>query len=102
MTLMPTIAHDQFMPVLSEISHSLKKYGYGKTELVFTDNVHADKAELEQVFPSLLKGVTPATTKQLEVPEDWKEYTHVLSTIFQVTNFFNTITEDLMLLSWMA
>ncbi|SJL13797.1 uncharacterized protein ARMOST_17245 [Armillaria ostoyae] len=88
------------MPALSEISRSLKKYGHGETELVFTDNVRADKAELERVFPSLLKDVTPipASTKQLEIPENWQERIHILSTTFQVTNFFNTITEDLTLL----
>ncbi|PBK81020.1 hypothetical protein ARMGADRAFT_1039609 [Armillaria gallica] len=48
MTLTPTKAHDQFMPTLAEILTSLKKYGHGDMELVFTDNVHAHKPELEQ------------------------------------------------------
>ncbi len=47
MTLTPTKAHDQFMPALAEIPRSLKKYGYADVEVIFTDNVRADKAELE-------------------------------------------------------
>ncbi|KAG1737730.1 hypothetical protein EDB19DRAFT_1829328 [Suillus lakei] len=51
--------HDQYMPNLHEISESLVKFGHPEVQAVFTDNVCADKNELEQVFPSLLKDVVP-------------------------------------------
>ncbi|GBE79022.1 hypothetical protein SCP_0202190 [Sparassis crispa] len=70
----PTKAHDQFMPALSLIPHSLRKYGHTDVELVFTDNVHGDKAELERVFPSLSSQVSPVpSTSQthLALPNLW-------------------------------
>jgi len=59
MTLTATKAHNQFMPVLAGISHSLWKYGHDDIQLVFTDNPKADKPELERVLPSLSKDVVP-------------------------------------------
>ena len=47
MTLTINKAHGQCMPALAAIPKSLWKYRYSDTELVFTDNVHGDKAELE-------------------------------------------------------
>ncbi|KAL6304040.1 hypothetical protein BKA93DRAFT_749985 [Sparassis latifolia] len=70
----PTKAHDQFMPALSLIPHSLRKYGHTDVELVFTDNVHGDKVELERVFPSLSSQVSPVpSTSQthLALPDLW-------------------------------
>ena len=49
----------RIMPVLAEIPKSLALYGHGATEVIYTDNVRADKHELEQAFPSLLDNVTP-------------------------------------------
>lgn len=97
MTLTPTKAHDQFMPALSEIANALKKYGHGDIELVYTDNVHADKPELERVFPSLLWDLSPVptTTAPLVIPDKWKEHIYILSSAYQVNNFFNIIMEDL-------
>ncbi|KAK0451981.1 uncharacterized protein EV420DRAFT_1645916 [Desarmillaria tabescens] len=50
MTLTPTKAHDQFMPALSEIANSLKKYGHGKIELVnnFFNIITDDLAHLAE------------------------------------------------------
>ncbi len=61
--LTPTKAHDQFMPALAEILTSLKKYMHGDVELVFTDNIHANKPELERVFPLLTYNVSSASPK---------------------------------------
>src|SRR6266487_4754492 len=75
MTLTATKSHDQFMPALSMIPHSLHKYGHHDVELVFTDNVHGDKAELERVFPSLLSNVSPVPRSSLPVisiPSGWE------------------------------
>ncbi|TFY77147.1 hypothetical protein EWM64_g6866 [Hericium alpestre] len=66
MTLTMTKAHDQFMPTLAEIPHSLALYGHDDTEVVFTDNPKADKAELEQIIPALLHGIEPAPSSSLK------------------------------------
>ncbi len=97
MTLTPTKAHDQFMPALSEMANSLKRYGHSDVELVYTDNVRADKPELERVFPSLLRNVSPVptTTKPLVIPDNWRENIHLLTSTYQVNNFFNIVMEDL-------
>lgn len=75
MTLTSSKAHDQFMPVLAKIPDSLTMFGHVPTEVVFTDNVRADKHELEKIFPSLLKDVIPvppySTFEPLKLPECW-------------------------------
>ena len=96
MTLTPTKAHDQFMPALAKIPNSLRAFGHGDVELVFTDNVRADKAELERVFPSLLYNVSPVPSSSLphlEIPQDWGIFT--LNSTFQINNRLNSIMEDL-------
>jgi hypothetical protein len=100
MTLTPTKAHDQFMPALSVIPHSLRKYGHQDVELVFTDNVRGDKAELERVFPSLLSNVSPVPRSSLPVisiPSGW-EIEH-LRTAYQVNSWMNCLLDDLAHLS---
>lgn len=65
MTLAATKAHDQFMLALAHITQSLHQYGHQDVQLVFTDNVHGDKAALEHAFPSLLCDVHPVHTLSL-------------------------------------
>lgn len=75
MTLTSTKAHDQFMPVLYRIPQSLTMFGHCLTEVVFTDNVKADKHELQKIFPQLLKDVVPvpeySVMEPLDLPDDW-------------------------------
>jgi len=75
MMLTSTKAHDQFMPVLGCIPKSLAMSGHCPTQVVFTDNVLADKCELETIFPELLKDVVPvpeySTIEPLHLPDDW-------------------------------
>jgi len=58
MMLMPTKAHNQFMPALAQIPHSLRQYGHVDTEVIFMDVPHLDGPELEHVFPSICSGVS--------------------------------------------
>ncbi|KAI0704374.1 hypothetical protein BC835DRAFT_1317043 [Cytidiella melzeri] len=95
--LTPTKAHDQFMPVLAAIPHSLRAYGHDDVQLVFTDNPRADKPELERAIPSLTYNVHPIlppnSLVSLEVPTDWAVYD--LNTDFRIRNSLNSILEDL-------
>lgn len=87
MTLTPTKAHNQFIPVLAEIPNSLRMYGHGDVEVIFTDNVRADKHELEHAFPSLRTGVIPVCSSSLPaltLPDIWRNSTQVLRSTFQV------------------
>lgn len=96
LTLTATKAHNQFIPVLGAIPHSLRKYGHADMELMYTDNVRADKAELESAIPALLKDVSPVPSSSLEplaLLPGWEVYT--LRSTFQINNRINTIMEDL-------
>jgi len=96
MTLTATKSHDQFMPALSMIPHSLHKYGHDDVQLVFTDNVHGDKAELERVFPSLLCQVVPVPPSSLPAPTcppEWR--VEKLETPFQINSQLNSLMESL-------
>ncbi|OBZ76307.1 hypothetical protein A0H81_03601 [Grifola frondosa] len=96
MTLTSTKAHNQWMPALAAIPHSLRKYGHKDVALVFTDNVRADKTELERVFPSLLhdvQAVPSSTLPHLELVESWKVYK--LDSTYQINTRLNSIMEDL-------
>ncbi|KAG0696824.1 hypothetical protein DFH29DRAFT_1024356, partial [Suillus ampliporus] len=89
-----TKGHDQYMPNLHEISESLAKFGHPEVQAVFTDNVRADKNELERVFPSLLKDVVPVLPHNslplLEFPHG--SWTVVeLSNTHQVNHRFDVI-----------
>ncbi|KAG6847920.1 hypothetical protein H0H93_004886 [Arthromyces matolae] len=96
MTLTATKAHDQCMPALAEIPHSLRKYGHGDIEGVFTDSA-SDKAELERIMPSLLKDVVPVPTSseypKLTIPSDWP--CAVLRTTYQINTRLNIIMDEL-------
>ncbi|KAF8328650.1 hypothetical protein F5887DRAFT_897466 [Amanita rubescens] len=87
----------QFMPALATIPHSLREYGHEDVGLVFTDNVHADKNELERVFPSLLQDVKPVplstSMECLEVPAEWT--TTILESAYQISTRLNIILQQL-------
>ena len=96
-TLTSTKGHDQCMPSLAAIPHSLKKYGHEDTEIAFTDNPRADKAELERAIPALRKHVIPvpsSSTEQLVLPDDWKNQIFILKTTYQVNTHLNSLMEE--------
>jgi hypothetical protein len=96
MTLTVNKSHDQCMPALAAIPKSLQRYGHGDTELVFTDNVRGDKAELERIFPSLTQGVTPVHSGSLPVltlPADWGIY--MLETTWQVNTRLDALLDEI-------
>ncbi|KAJ8582357.1 hypothetical protein M405DRAFT_876164 [Rhizopogon salebrosus TDB-379] len=89
-----TKGHDQYMPNLHEICASLKKFGHPEVQAVFTDNVRADRLELQRAFPSLLKDVIPvpphSTLPPLEFPQQIWRITELSST-HQVNHRFDII-----------
>ncbi|KIM50189.1 hypothetical protein SCLCIDRAFT_1184980 [Scleroderma citrinum Foug A] len=93
MTFTPSKAHDGWAPVLKAILPSLHDYGHPEPQVVFTDNVRADKDKLLSIFPSLSAGVTPiapaARLESLTFPSDW-EVIHLTNT-HQVNLHFNII-----------
>jgi len=97
MVLTPTKAHNQYMPALATIPQSLKAYGHAPVELVFTDNVRADKMELENIFPSLCRDVLPipdhSSYEQLECPLDWR--ITILSSSFQIESWLSSLMDDI-------
>ncbi|OBZ66476.1 hypothetical protein A0H81_13622 [Grifola frondosa] len=97
MVMTPTKAHDQFMPALATISDSLKSYGHDPIELIFTDNVRGDKAELEHNIPSLLADVVSvpdsSSLEHLTLPLDCTII--MLSSTFQVNTRIGSILADL-------
>lgn len=99
--LTATKAHNQFMPVLAQISHSLRAYGHDDIQLVFTDNPRADRPELERAIPSLTRDVFPILPKnalpELTLPPDWVVYD--LNTDYRIQSRINFILEDLQKLS---
>lgn len=99
MTLTPTKAHNQFIPVISAIPKSLEMYGHGEVEAIYTDNVRADKHELEVAFPSIRKDVIPvaddASLPELLLPEVWRKSTYILSSSYQVAGRINSLLSEL-------
>ena len=93
MTFTPSKAHDGWAPVLQAILPSLRDYGHSEPQVVFTDNVRADRDKLMSIFPSLSAGVVPiepiAPLECLAVPSDW-EVVHLTNT-HQVNLRFNII-----------
>ncbi|KAF5383665.1 hypothetical protein D9615_003783 [Tricholomella constricta] len=96
MTFTPTKAHNQCMPPIANIPHSLRKYGHGDVEAIFTDSV-TDKNELERVIPSLKHDVVPcpalSTFPELDIPSDWSYTT--LQSAYQINTHLNIIMEGL-------
>ncbi|OBZ79508.1 hypothetical protein A0H81_01196 [Grifola frondosa] len=97
MIMTPTKAHDQFMPALRAVSDSLKTYGHGPIELVYTDNVPGDKPELEHLLPSLLNDVISvpdsSSLEHLTLPLDCNIV--MLSSAFQVNTRLGSIIASL-------
>lgn len=97
MVLTPTKAHNQYMSALATIPQSLKAYGHAPVELVFTDNVWADKMELENIFPSLCRDILPipdhSAYEQLECPPDW--HITILSLSFQIESWLSSLMDDI-------
>lgn len=97
MILTPSKSHSQYMLALAAISQSLKIYGHPPIELVFTDNVCGDKAELEKVLASLCKDVVPVLDhscfEKLVVVTDWSVM--ILSLPFQINAWLSSMVEDI-------
>ncbi|KAL6307399.1 hypothetical protein BKA93DRAFT_747778 [Sparassis latifolia] len=74
------------------VDHSFK-FGHEPTESIYTDNVRADKRELEWAFPSLLHNITPvpvySNLETVALPPNWSVI-HLTST-HQVNTWFNVI-----------
>ncbi|KAF6754755.1 hypothetical protein DFP72DRAFT_1009356 [Ephemerocybe angulata] len=71
--LVTTKGHSQTALALKSVRESLERYGHEMPKVFFTDNM-ADKALLEEVFPSLTEDVVPADKyehlPELDIPED--------------------------------
>jgi hypothetical protein len=52
-------AHHQYVPAIAAIPKSLETYGHEPLEIIYTDNVRGDKAELEAFLPELKRDVVP-------------------------------------------
>jgi hypothetical protein len=93
-----TKSHHQFVPVLLEIVKSLETYSSRPVELMFTDNVHGNKPELERAIPSLPANVTPvpdsSSLEQITIPATGHSVL-VLSSAFQVNTQLSSIMEDI-------
>src|SRR5215471_4255232 len=90
-------AHHQYIPAIAAIPRSLEMYGHEPLEVVFTDNVRGDKAELEAVLPDLKRDVVPIPDKSslqtLTVPSEWRII--ILSSTYQINTRLNSIMDDL-------
>lgn len=97
MVLTPNKGHNQFMPALAAISKSLQTYGHGPIQLVYTDNVRGDKAELERVLPSLRHDIVSvpeiSSLEKLVIPSEWN--ITILSSAYQVNTRLNSLVDDL-------
>ncbi|TFY76365.1 hypothetical protein EWM64_g7647 [Hericium alpestre] len=97
MIFTPTKGHDQVMPALAMIPDSLVSHGHGDTEVAYTDNVRADKHELELIFSALLNGVVPvqdhAGLPILEPPVNYP--IHILKTATQINLRLNSLMGDM-------
>lgn len=71
--LVTTKGHSQTALALKGVRESLERYGHEMPKVFFTDNM-ADKALLEEVFPSLTEDVVPTDKyehlPELQIPED--------------------------------
>ncbi|KAF9231724.1 hypothetical protein BU15DRAFT_82048 [Melanogaster broomeanus] len=93
MTFTPSKTHEAWAPVLQSILPSLHAYGHSESQVVYTDNIRADRDKLLSIFPSLSAGVTPVQQsppyEELALPPDWS--TVQLTTPQQVNSQFNII-----------
>ena len=90
-----TKSHSQFTDALKQMRQSLNLYGHQQPEIFYTDNM-ADKAMLEECFPSLLRNVTPIEKHSnlpiLSVPAN---IIHVLSTTEEIDNALHAVMDHL-------
>jgi hypothetical protein len=90
-------AHHQYVPAIAAIPKSLETYGHEPLEIIYTDNVRGDKAELEAVLPELKRDVVPvpdrSSLQTLTVPSEWKVV--ILSSTYQVNTRLSSIMDDL-------
>lgn len=95
MTLTATKAHHQFMPALAAVSKSLATYGHQPIQIIYTDNVHSDKAELERTLPQLKADVVPvpdiSALETLSIPRDFN--INILSSAYQVNMRLSSIMD---------
>lgn len=93
MNLTPTLSQAAWGPILGAMLPSLEMFGHGPPRYVWTDNINADKAKLQSVFPSLTKNVTPVSTpntcENMALPWDWS--VEELPTAHHVNLRFSTI-----------
>ncbi|KAF9235590.1 hypothetical protein BU15DRAFT_77816 [Melanogaster broomeanus] len=93
MTFTPSKTHKAWAPVLQSILPSLHAYGHSEPQVVYTDNIRADRDKLLSIFPSLSTGVTPVQQsppyEELALPPDWS--TVQLTMPQQVNSQFNII-----------
>lgn len=93
MTLTATKAHHQFMPALVAVSKSLATYGHQPIQIIYTDNVRGDKAELERNLPQLKADLVPvpdiSALETLSIPRDFN--INILSSTFQVNTRLGSI-----------
>ncbi|GAA6034100.1 hypothetical protein JCM8097_000695 [Rhodosporidiobolus ruineniae] len=64
-SLVPTKAHDQFVPAVESMRHHLVQYGHNEPFILYTDNPRGDAAALRAALPSLLRGVAPSLDSSL-------------------------------------
>ena len=57
MLFVPSKAQEHWVSALENVRDSLIRFGHSQPELFYTDNVDADRALLERIFPSLLLNV---------------------------------------------
>lgn len=85
------------MPALATIQYSLRDYGHEDIQLIFTDCVKTDKAELERIFTCLHNNVEPipaaSSLPHFTIPSDLQPT--ILETPFTVTARLNYLMESL-------
>ncbi|GAA5917136.1 hypothetical protein JCM5296_006594 [Sporobolomyces johnsonii] len=59
-SLVPTKAHDQFLPALQGVAASLSRYGHSPPVVFYTDNPRGDRNTLESAFTSLRQDLAPS------------------------------------------
>lgn len=75
MTFTPSKAQGAWAPVLQSILFSLCAYGHSEPQVIYIDNIRADRDKLLSIFPSPSVGVTPVEQcpayEEVVLPPDW-------------------------------
>ena len=89
-----TKGHDDLKLLLKELNEGLEKMNLGPVELIYTDNVSADKPFLESIFPSLLRNVVRQARRNsfplLTLPDSYISQTIDMRSV-AITTFRNII-----------